>query len=398
MNRALFDMLKFHKVPSDILCLIEVLNDSKQEALHKLLKFENSTVDGFSLRKRNITDLYQFDYELNAIASKLLCFYNPRYSENRISSFFSFTNHDEELSILQRDGYLVSPQRLGEAKTASIRSALGKMRFAPKNKANDSKLGDELISIGNQKNQTMEAGTFWLSDMNKAVQNPILASLAFDPYILNMASNYLGCTPIHVQTNAWFSFPVEDVNKQLSTSAQLFHQDKEFTKFIKVFIYLNEVGPDNGPHCYIKGSHLNELYKQGVPLTSRLSDEDALKYYSQENIMHLCGPEGTVVFGDTCSVHKGTPLKHGFRMILQFEYAASLYMSPIEPFDQLEQSLKATLQHLPKRCLLNYDSSARKRYLKQKSSNGLISSVTKRADSWFFNRKLKAYALKFKDS
>ncbi|WP_420599355.1 phytanoyl-CoA dioxygenase family protein [Neptuniibacter sp.] len=398
MNHKLFELLQLQKIPSDFFCLIEALSCSKQEALLKLLEFEFSSIDGFSLRNRNITDLYHFDHELNSVASKILNLSNPRSSYFTGSSVFAESDLEWELSTLNRDGYAVSPQSLSEHTIASIRSTLSKMYFSSKNQNEPPKAGDELVKISDNNDTKMESGTFWLMNMNEAVKEPILASIAFDPYILNIASGYLGCTPIHVQTNSWFSFPAENSNQQLTTSAQLFHQDKEFTKFLKVFIYLNDVGLENGPHCYIKGSHINELNKKGVPLTSRLTDEEALNYYPPENITSLTGPAGTLVFGDTCAVHKGTPLTKGFRWILQLEYAASLYMSPIEPFDQLESSIQESLSDIPKRCVANYDSQARKRYLKRQLSNGPLSKITKKANSWLLNRKLKSAASKYKKS
>ena len=397
MNRKLFEMLKLKKISSDFACQIESLGGNKQEALLKLLEFECSDIDGFSVRNRNITDFYQFDYELNAVASKILNLYNPDASNFTGSSVFPEADLELEVSTLHRDGYVVSPQCLSEHTIASIRSSLSTMYFSSKNQNEPPIIGGELVKISDTGDTKMESSTFWLMNMNEAVKDPALASIAFDPHILNIASDYLGCTPIHVQTNSWFSFPAENSNKQLTTSAQLFHQDKEFTKFLKVFIYLNDVGPENGPHCYIKGSHIDELCKKGVPLTSRLTDDEALNYYPSENITSLTGPAGTLVFGDTCAVHKGTPLTKGYRWILQFEYAASLYMSPIEPFEQLESPLYESLSHIPKRCLANYDSQARKRYMKRQLSNGPLSKITKKANSWLLNRKLKSAASKYKE-
>ena len=40
-----------------------------------------------------------------------------------------------------------------------------------------------------------------------------------------------------------------------SEAAQLFHFDMDRIRFLKVFIYLTDVGTENGPHVYVRGSH-----------------------------------------------------------------------------------------------------------------------------------------------
>ena len=128
---------------------------------------------------------------------------------------------------------------------------------------------------------------------------------------------------------------------------------------------MSDVGPSNGPHSYIEGSHIDELFTFGVPFSARIEDKDVAKYYSADRIKTLCGPAGTLAFGDTSCVHKGTNVEAGYRIRLQFEYASSLYLSPVSPFNEIDPADVEKLGVLPPcvpRLLANYDSSARLRF------------------------------------
>ena len=70
----------------------------------------------------------------------------------------------------------------------------------------------------------------------------------------------------------------------------MFHQDKEFAKFFKVFVYLTDVTEGNGPHVFVEGSHIDEAHTLGVPVTERIPDAEITKYYASDRIKTLLGP------------------------------------------------------------------------------------------------------------
>jgi len=182
-----------------------------------------------------------------------------------------------------------------------------------------------------------------------------------------MVTKYLGCAPVHVQTNLWFSFPTVKDKNNLSTNAQMYHQDKEFVKFIKVFIYLSDVGPDNGPHGYVVGSHVDEAHTHGYGFGERILDEDVERLYGADRVKSLVAPAGTITFGDTSCVHKGVPVEAGHRVMLQLEYASSLYLSPVPPFSEPSKDVFGALPY-PKpivtRITQNYNNADRAAYQK----------------------------------
>jgi hypothetical protein len=94
-------------------------------------------------------------------------------------------------------------------------------------------------------------------------------------------------------------------------------------KFIKFFFYLTDVGPSNGPHCYIKNSH-RRLPKQ-LRSDGRKTDDVIQSAYSPENIMDLQGEKGYIIAVDTRGLHKGTILTEGSGLLLQGVFTVSLF-------------------------------------------------------------------------
>jgi Phytanoyl-CoA dioxygenase (PhyH) len=157
------------------------------------------------------------------------------------------------------------------------------------------------------------------------VNNKDIQSLIMDPALINIARNYLNCEPIFDFPAMWWSTAF--LKEASSEAAQLYHFDMDRVKWLKIFIYLNDVSPENGPHCYIKGSHQigtkpAELLKRGY---ARIPDEDLKKYYKASDFISLSANAGTIFAGDTKCWHKGTPLQKGDRLVLEFEYTSSLF-------------------------------------------------------------------------
>jgi hypothetical protein len=156
------------------------------------------------------------------------------------------------------------------------------------------------------------------------VAEPI-QKLVTDLSLLAVAQEYLGCAPILDIVTMWWSTAFQ---KEASDIAgQRYHFDMDRIKWLKFFFYLTDVTPESGPTCFVEGSHRTlvpprELLSHGY---SRISDEDMLKHFPPQKLIELTCPKGSIVAVDTRGFHKGKPLESGDRLVLQIEFADSLF-------------------------------------------------------------------------
>ena len=168
------------------------------------------------------------------------------------------------------------------------------------------------------------------------IQNETVQKLMSDMSILAVAQEYLKTKPILDLVSMWWSTSIKaspDYN-----AAQLFHFDMDRVRFLKVFIYLTDVTPETGPHCFVRGSHLHK--PSALRSDGRISDDRIRDFYGSSEMIELTGKPGTMIFADTSGFHKGKLLSKGHRLILQLEFANSLFGMPYKTFPQLEPVTK----------------------------------------------------------
>ena len=145
-----------------------------------------------------------------------------------------------------------------------------------------------------------------------------ISKISQSPFFLNIAKSYLNSEKIilrpHCIISNSFSVDVETKKK----NAQFFHYDADYKKFFKVFIYLNDVGQDNGPHTFVQKTHKKKKLRHSH--AERIHDEEIIKFYGEDNIKTFVGKKGTIIFEDTFGFHKGRPPINGSRLALILEY------------------------------------------------------------------------------
>jgi len=149
---------------------------------------------------------------------------------------------------------------------------------------------------------------------------PEVKELATDPKLLSIIKEYLGDEPIQTQACCWWT--VRYSNKLLSKCAQLFHQDHTYAKFIKLFLYLNDVTKDNGCHVYVPNSVGVGPQPSKRRLSSRVGDDFIEENYKE--IKYIEGEKGTMTLVDTRGWHKGNPVKEGYRLLIQLEWTDNI--------------------------------------------------------------------------
>lgn len=154
-------------------------------------------------------------------------------------------------------------------------------------------------------------------------QNCAMQEIMADPSILAIAEGYIGITPMLSMLNLWWSSTYgKDPNDH---AAQQFHFDFDPPpKWLLFFVYLTDVGPDNGPHVYVRGSHkaghqaAAALLKRGYV---RIADEEITSSFGVQNVVEIHGKRGTVLAVDTRGFHKGKTLIQGHRLMAQLTYS-----------------------------------------------------------------------------
>lgn len=153
-----------------------------------------------------------------------------------------------------------------------------------------------------------------------------ILEIANDPGILRVVQEFLGAKPTISNINMWWS----KTGKDQAKDAQLFHRDVDDIKFCKLFIYLTDVGENDGPHTYVKGSSsTNKLTK-----IRRYQDSEIINAFGNENIINFVRPKGSCFLVDTYGFHKGTLPVDNDRLLLQVQY--SLNPIGIESYQPLK--------------------------------------------------------------
>jgi hypothetical protein len=146
-----------------------------------------------------------------------------------------------------------------------------------------------------------------------------------DPKILAIASACLGTRPLPLRSRLWWSFRADRATATMrSVYAQdCFHFDLDDWRAVKFFFYMTDVGPENGPHIYIRKSHRNRAVRDQLsPFKSR-SDHHVVAKYGRDNFVVIQGAAGTGFVEDPYGFHTGTSVTGAARLILEIEYGVA---------------------------------------------------------------------------
>ena len=155
-----------------------------------------------------------------------------------------------------------------------------------------------------------------VSHFNNAdiVRAPHLMAIANDPRVLGLVEAWMGVKPTLAALRVWWSTPTATGEPE---HAELFHRDVDDLQFIKLFVYLTDVGEDTGPHIFVEGSQrIDKLTR-----IARYTDEQVAEAFGEDAIRRFTGPAGTAFLENTYGMHRGLPPRAGPRLIFQPLYA-----------------------------------------------------------------------------
>ena len=207
-----------------------------------------------------------------------------------------------EAQLRATGGYAISDLRLSDQHIAEARELL------------------DQTSMSN----TNSARTF-ISDWNKLKRLRLVKILCFDPLIRNIVDTYLNCQSWLNMVCAWRTDYVPRVSHNINSDAMHFHFDCDHNKFIKLFVYLDDVNSKNGPHVYVPRTSAD--FRHSLPTRlqrdGRISSVEVINEGLMPNI--IIGNKGCAIFADTHNLHRGTPVQEGrSRYILQLQFVDSV--------------------------------------------------------------------------
>lgn len=217
--------------------------------------------------------------------------------------------HEEALSALREDGFVVLPSLLSASACERIAAC-----------ARDAQC-TIAVAGGEQAQFKEDAPRFRRYDVPEVdlLGCTAVQELLADESVLRLAQEYLGAAPVQDLVAAWWSAPGAG---SAAEAAQMYHFDLDRVRFLKMFVYLTDVGVDAGPHVYVRGTHreLPAAFRH-----DRRYDDTEVGTRFPGDAVRIAGPRGTVFLADTRGLHKGEPVVSGHRLVFQVELASSLF-------------------------------------------------------------------------
>ena len=144
--------------------------------------------------------------------------------------------------------------------------------------------------------------------------------ISLNQNLVNTVRNFLGCEPIIMSSQIWWTYPFYNESGELSNppgNEYGFHYDVDDFKFLKLFFYLNDVDETCGPHVYVKNNGKKNIKEY---INRRVDDNYVLQNY-KDRIKTILGKAGSGFIEDTSFYHKGTnPIVTSGRGVLQIIY------------------------------------------------------------------------------
>lgn len=156
------------------------------------------------------------------------------------------------------------------------------------------------------------------------VENQNVQSLLCDPYLLAVATRYLGVFPVITKPEMWWDTEFLPAGLR----PRPFHVDSGCLRWLKVGVNLTDTTLESPHFVYVRGSH--NPNKGTRALTRRLStrmnlSDKEVTDVCPDKIVHITAPAGSITLTDTRGIHKGELSMRGHRLILYFGLEGSAF-------------------------------------------------------------------------
>jgi hypothetical protein len=178
-------------------------------------------------------------------------------------------------------------------------------------------------------------------DSDFLINQKIIQQILLKDEIYDLGLKYFGTEPLldHISLSISTNFKKEPDGE----AAQLYHFDLDKPKWLKFLTYVNDVGVDNGPHCFIKKTHKNNAIPFSIRSKGYVRIDDLNNNIKNllNNEIKIIGKAGTSIIEDTKGLHKGSVVKEGYRILLNIQINSSMFGSPYEKvnFNKIDKDL-----------------------------------------------------------
>ncbi len=162
------------------------------------------------------------------------------------------------------------------------------------------------------------------------LENHYVQGLLCDPYLLAVATRYLGVFPVVTKPAMWWDTDFLPPGLR----PRPFHVDSGCLRWLKIGVNLTDTTFESPHFVFVKGSH--NPNRTTRPLTRRLvsrmnlSDQE-VREVCPEKIVHVTAPAGSITLSDTRGIHKGELSQRGHRLILYFGLEGSAFNNIDKP-------------------------------------------------------------------
>jgi hypothetical protein len=156
------------------------------------------------------------------------------------------------------------------------------------------------------------------------LENHYIQCLLCDPYLLAVATRYLGVFPVITKPDMWWD--TEFLPPGIRPRP--FHTDSGCLRWLKVGVNLTDTTVETPHFVYVKGSH--NPNRTTRPLTRRLASrmnlsDKEVREVCPERVVHVTAPAGSIILADTRGIHKGELSMRGHRLVLYFGLEGSAF-------------------------------------------------------------------------
>jgi len=225
--------------------------------------------------------------------------------------------YGEILDALDRDGFAIVPNVFPRDVIDALREQL-EAALAAKTVYPIDRVSREPNAPAHLSAEEVDRGEEYFSQHSNIayIRDPLVTcpesrTIAFADIVIDIASGFYGCPAAITGFNLMKSF----VNDLPNAGFNLFHVDCQSAKFIKFFVYMDDVDTDTGPFSIVPGSHRSRPL--GWHANNKRTLEQVEQAFGAGSVTQVTAKAGDLVIANPTAVHRARkPLRHVRRALM----------------------------------------------------------------------------------